>query len=212
MEITKNIHLLTVTKGSYSYLILGDEPVLVDTSFPGRGPAILQSLRELGLDPKDLAHIVLTHHDVDHIGNAKTLVAVTGATLWATAEEVPYIEGRLKGQGARKLIQALIRVDRPQVERTYEAGLLIGGLEVISTPGHTPGHVSLLYGDVLLAGDLVQTKKGRLQPAPRLLTWDKEVLRTSLRQMGQFAFQWVCPAHGEPVRRGSLWDNLLAEI
>ncbi|RIV26668.1 MBL fold metallo-hydrolase [Alicyclobacillaceae bacterium I2511] len=208
MEITKNVHLLTATKGSYSYLVLGNEPVLVDTSFPGRTAAILHALKDLGMEPKDLAHIVLTHHDVDHVGNAKALAAITGADLWASAEEVPFIEGRVKERGARKLLKVLVRVDRPQGMRTYEAGKQIGGLEVIPTPGHTPGHVSLLFGDVLLAGDLVQTKKGLLRLAPGLFTWDKETLRRSLRKVGKLQFHWVCPAHGEPVQRGSQWETL----
>jgi hypothetical protein len=41
MEVTSGVHLLQATRGSYAYLILGDEPVLIDTSLPGRLAAIL---------------------------------------------------------------------------------------------------------------------------------------------------------------------------
>ncbi|MCY0869979.1 MAG: MBL fold metallo-hydrolase [Firmicutes bacterium] len=176
---------------------------------PGRSQRVLAGLHEIGLEPRDIAHILLTHQDVDHIGNAKTLVEQSGATLWAPALEVPFIHGEKKGEGMRRVIGALMRVDRPHVDRTYEEGVHIGDLEVIPAPGHTRGHVCLKVGDVLLAGDLVKSSRGVLQPSPGFLTADKAALRSSLRTVGSLSFDWVCPAHGEPVRRGNLWDALV---
>ncbi len=209
MEISKNVHLLEGTKGSYSYLILGQEPVLVDTSMPGRSNRIVEALAELGMKPSDVAHIVLTHQDVDHIGNAKLLKEQSGATLWAPEEEVPYIHGEKKGKGIRRLIGGMMKVDRPEVDRVFEKGQLVGDLEVIPAPGHTDGHVCLRAGDVLLAGDLVTTRGGKLKASPGFLTHDKAALQKSIRSVGQLKFDWVCPAHGDPVKRGSLWDALI---
>ncbi|GGE29258.1 MBL fold metallo-hydrolase [Pullulanibacillus camelliae] len=209
MEITKQVHLLEGTKGSYSYLVTGQEPVLVDTSMPGRAKRIIEALAHLGMQPTDIAHIVLTHQDVDHIGNAKGLKQISGARLWAPKEEVPYIHGAKKGQGIRRLINGLIKVDRPQVDRMLEEGQYIGELEVIPAPGHTEGHVCLRVGDVLLAGDLVTTRKGKLKSSPGFLTKDKHALAKSIRSVGQLKFDWICPAHGDPVQRGSLWETLL---
>jgi len=210
MEITKRVHILEGTKGSYSYLVMRQEPILVDTSLPGREKRILESLARLGMKPADLAHIVLTHQDVDHIGNAKELKQMSGATLWAPKEEVPYIHGDKKSQGIRRLINGLIKVDRPQVDQVLEAGQYVGEIEVIPAPGHTEGHVCLRVDDVLLAGDLVTTRKGKLKPSPSFLTRDKVALAQSIRSVGQLKFEWVCPAHGDPVQRGSLWETLLS--
>lgn len=209
MEVTKGIHLLAdETKGSFVYLILGDEPVLVDTGIKGRAKGIIAALERIGIGPSDLAHIVLTHQDFDHIGNAKVLQEWSSATLWAPETEIPYIHGERKGPGIRHVFQRVMRVDRPSGVRPYEAGKQIGSLEVIPAPGHTPGHVCLRTGDVLLAGDLVMTSKGKLRPAPGFLTWDKEVLQKSLREVGKLEFDWVCPAHGMPVQRGSMWETM----
>lgn len=208
MEITKNVRLLSSTRGSYAYLILGSEPVLVDTGFPGKSTAILEELRQLGMRPGDLAHIFLTHHDPDHIGNAKALKERTGALIWAPKEDVPYIQGEFRPRGVRRVIQRIVRVDRPVVDRVYDPASTVSGIEVIPSPGHTPGHTCLRVGDVLLAGDLVMSRRGRLNPAPALLTWDRRALRDSIDAVGKKSFQWVCPAHGDPVRRGSLWDAL----
>ncbi len=209
MEITKNVHLLETTKGSYVYLVLDQEPVLIDTGMPGRSGSILKELAKIGVNPHDIAHILLTHHDVDHIGNAKQLQAATGATLWGPEADLPYIHGDKSRAGLRKLTQLLMRVDTPSVEKTYEAGQKIGDLEVIPTPGHTEGHVSVRFGDTLFAGDLVTSRKGRLQPSPGILTTDKAALQDSLKRVGQLEFDWVCPAHGLPVRRANLWESLL---
>lgn len=212
MEITREVHLLQSTSGSYVYLILGEEPILIDTSLPGRAPAILKELETLGLKPTDLAHILLTHHDVDHIGNAKALQQESGAKLWAPQEDLPYILGQRNREGLKRLIQTFVKAETPQIDATYAPGQRIGGIEVIPTPGHTPGHVSFLSGDTLLCGDLVMSKKGKLHPAPAYLTWSKAALKRSLSEVKHFSFAWVCTAHGEPVQRGNLWEALMERL
>lgn len=211
MEVTKSVHLLQSTRGSYAYLLLGEEPILVDTCLPGRSTAILAELETLGLAPSDIAHILLTHHDVDHIGNAHILQQATGAKLWASREDLPYMLGQRNRPGIKRLIQMVIKAPAPQIDETYTPGQRIGGVEVIATPGHTPGHVSFLFGETLLSGDLVISNRGRLQPAPSLMTWDNAALKRSLSEVRHFSFAWVCPAHGKPVQRGNLWDALVRE-
>lgn len=210
MQLSDQVHWLEVMKGSYVYLILGEEPILVDTGMSSRSLDLIKALREIGLQPKDLAHIVLTHQDVDHIGNAKFLQKQSDAILWAPKEEVPFIHGEQTGPGIRKILSSIVRVDRPHVQHTYAEGQMIGDLEIIPAPGHTIGHVCMRYKDVLLAGDLVTSRKGKLNPAPGILTWDKAALKSSLRSVGSLTFDWVCPAHGKPVKRGNLWDALLS--
>lgn len=212
MEITRGVHLLQSTHGSYVYLVLGEKPILIDTSMPGRSATILAELETLGLKPTDLAHILLTHHDVDHIGNARALQQASGAKHWAPQEDLPYILGQRNREGLKRVIQTLVKVEVPQIDATYMPGQKIGGMEVIPTPGHTPGHVSFLFSDILFCGDLVMSKKGKLQPAPAMLTWNKTALKRSLSEVKRFSFDWVCTAHGEPVRRGNLWETLVERL
>ena len=212
MEVTKDVHLLQSTRGSYVYLILGTEPILIDTSLPGRAEAILKELETLGLKPTDLAHILLTHHDVDHMGNAKTLQQASGAKLWAPQEDLPYILGQRHRPGVKRLLETFVKAEIPQVDATYTPGQKIGEVEVIPTPGHTPGHVSFLSGDNLFSGDLVISRNGKLQPAPAMITWNKADLKRSLSEVKRFSFSWVMTAHGEPVQRGNLWDTLIERM
>ncbi|WP_245578596.1 MBL fold metallo-hydrolase [Alicyclobacillus pomorum] len=205
LEITKNVHLLESAKGSFVYLVLGEEPVLIDTGMPGRGERLLADLSKVGISPKDIAHILLTHHDVDHIGNAKMLKEVTGATLWAPEKDVPYIHGEQRREGIKRIIATMFRPDPPAVDAIYKPGQKIGSLEMIETPGHTPGHVSFLYKDVLFPGDLVMSRKGKILPSPRFLAWDNHQLHQSIEKVKRMTFDWVCPAHGHPVRRTPLF-------
>jgi len=208
LKIKENIYLLDSTAGSYAYLIAGEEPILIDTGYPGRSKKIIEEIIRLGINPRDIAHILLTHHDVDHIGNAKALQLATGARLWASKEDLPYIQGERNREGIKRIVQAIIRVDNPRVDSIFTKGQKIGSVEIISTPGHTPGHVSFLYEDVLFVGDLVRTNKGKLKRFPSFSTWNKVISDISLQQIKSFNFEWICPAHGEPVRGRDLWKAL----
>lgn len=209
MQISENVHLLESTKGSFAYLVLGQEPVLIDTGNPRHAKQILAEITQLGLRPTDIAHILLTHHDVDHIGNAKELQEASGAQVWAPQEDLPYIHGEKHREGFKRLIASMMKYDMPTVEHTYGAGQRIGDLEIIPTPGHTPGHVSVRMNDILFTGDLIMTRGGQIKPAPGFLTWDKQALQKSLRDVGHLTFDVVCPAHGRPVQRGNLWDAFM---
>lgn len=208
LKIKENIYSLESTKGHFAYLIIGEEPVLIDTGFPGKSKQIIEEITQLGIKCRDIAHILLTHHDIDHIGNAKALQLATGAQLWASKEDLPYIQGKRNREGIKRIVQAIIRVDNPRVDSTFTAGQKIASVEIIPTPGHTPGHVSFLYEDVLFVGDLVRTNKGKLKKFPSLGTWNKAIMDMSLQQIKSYNFEWICPAHGEPVRGRDLWESL----
>ncbi|WP_206918111.1 MBL fold metallo-hydrolase [Alicyclobacillus suci] len=125
--------------------------------------------------------------------------------LWAPEKDVSYIHGDLPRHGIKRLIEKLVRVTTPKVDRVYQPGVKIGDIEVIETPGHTPGHVSFLYGDTLFAGDLVISKHGKLAPSPKIMSWNSQAVTRSIAKLKSFQFDWVCPAHGEPVKRTSLF-------
>jgi glyoxylase-like metal-dependent hydrolase (beta-lactamase superfamily II) len=209
MKITDNVYALDSTKGSYAYAILGQEAALVDTSLPGRGEAILAELKSLNVRPEDIKNIYITHHDVDHIGSAAFLHRACHATLWASDVDIPYIYREKPRHGIKRILTSFFKAEMPRDIVPYPAELKLGEFEIIPTPGHTPGHVCLLYRDVLFAGDLVSSRKGVLTLSPGLMTWDSSLSMESIKQMGKYPFKWVCPAHGGPVERGDQWEALL---
>lgn len=207
MKITDKVYALESTKGNYAYLIKGKEPVLIDTGRPGQGKALLKELESMNIKLNDIKHILLTHHDVDHIGNLNLISETTRATIWASEEDIPYIYGEKNRPGIKRLISILMKVKVPGNINPYPPEQKIGEIEVIPTPGHTPGHVCLLYKDVLFAGDLVKTSKGQVEPMTSVMfgslvsiNWDQSLLEKSIKKIAGYSFKWVCPAHGNPVK------------
>ena len=208
MKVTDNVHALDSTKGNYAYVILGEEIILVDTGRPGQGKGILNDLKSMNIKPHDVKHILITHHDVDHVGSLAFLQQATEAKIWASKEDIPYIYGEKSRPGIKKLISFIMRVKKPQNINPYPEDQKIKDIEVISTPGHTPGHVCLIYNDVLFLGDLFRTSKGKVSPMNSFMNWDDSVLKGSIAKMDNYDFEWICPAHGEPIKR----DGQLKEL
>ncbi len=209
MKITDDVYALESTRGNYAYVILGPTAILVDTGHPGQGQKIMDELGSLNVEPKDVRHILITHHDVDHIGNAAYLERATGAQVWAPQIDLPYILGQKPRPGIKRFAALLMRAEIPAQVHPFPPENEMQGLKIIPTPGHTPGHVCLLYKDVLFAGDLVVGLRGQLRLSPALMTWDTALVKESARKIAAFPFRWVCPAHGAPVERGNLWEQLL---
>jgi len=167
-------------KGSISncYLLRGERPVLVDTGAPGDLPRILAGLKAHGVEPKDLALILLTHGHSDHAGCAAELRRRTGAQVALHTGDAPLV--RAGRNGVVAVQDWLGRVLRPFVDEEFEAfepdllfheGIALEpyGLRgrVVPTPGHTAGSVSVvlangeaLIGDVL-RGSLVWPNRAR---------------------------------------------------
>lgn len=200
MKITDNIYMLESTKGSYVYLIQDKENVLIDTGFSFRGKALLRELQALGVAPESIKRILITHHDLDHIGNACMLQSLTGAQLWAHKDDIAYIKGEKQRYGFKKHLSRIFRVKKPKEIKAF-TGDTVAGVTVIETPGHTPGHVCFLFGGALFAGDLVENKKGTVIPYPAPWTLDSAALEDSIKRVEEYPFEWVCPAHGLPFKR-----------
>ncbi len=209
MKVIDNVYALNSTKASYVYLIVDDEISLVDTGFPGQGDVILRQLKSLNIKPTDIKHILLTHHDVDHIGNISALQKATGAKVWISKEDLPYMYGNLKRHGIKKPLSALYAIEMPENVFEYNEGQKIGNIQVIPTPGHTPGHVSFICKDALFTGDLVVNYKTKIVVAPKILTWSRKALKESIKKVEHLDFNWICPTHGKPVERGDIWEKLI---
>jgi len=81
-------------------------------------------------------------------------------------------------------------------------GETIGRLEIIHTPGHTPGSISLFdrQDRVLFVGDTARFVKGRLEGPPPRFTQRMNQAKTSIERLSSFDFEVMLSGHGEPLR------------
>ena len=158
--------------------------VLVDT-IPGSAKEIGRAVANVGAEWSDVTDIVLTHRHFDHTGGlAETAELAIGATIWAGAEDV------------REILLQGGRAVRPLAD-----GQQVGPLRVLRTPGHTPGHVTLLNEEssLLLIGDLVGSVDGALSFGPAAFMADPALNHRSLQRMVDLEPERILFSHGGEV-------------
>ncbi len=210
MKITENVYQLESTKYSHAFLVKGEENILIDTGMPGLAKKILEELESLGAPPDTIRTILLTHHDIDHIGNAKQLQEATGADIWAPENDIPYINGGQNRPGVKHVIQTLVKVNKPDLFGSYTINQNFGEISPIYAPGHTPGHTIFKYRNVLFTGDLFKIKNGCFKLSPGFMTWDQNAVKKSISLLKKLDFEWLCPAHGEPIQNGPTVKDFLS--
>ncbi len=208
MEIIPGIHLIENIY-AHCYLIDGPELTLIDTGMPRKTKKILSYITDtLHKKPTDLKTIVLTHCDIDHIGNARELRAITGATIAAHPSDADIIVGKKPRQTPRatmqilfKLLGTFLQVKPFPVDEIVENGDTIGGLTVLHLPGHTPGSIALYdpKRKVLFIGDTLGCKNGIVQSPPKSVTWDMEQVYRSITTLQALDYTVMLSGHGEPL-------------
>jgi glyoxylase-like metal-dependent hydrolase (beta-lactamase superfamily II) len=153
---------------SNCYLLLGERPVLVDTGAPGDLKRILGALKANGLQPKQLALILLTHGHSDHAGCAAELHRRSGALVALHISDATLVRNGQNGVLAPT--SHLGRLIRPFVDQPFEPfepdllfrdgfSLEPHGVKgrVLATPGHTLGSASVVLGSgEAIIGDVLR--------------------------------------------------------
>lgn len=214
------------------YLITGAKPVLVDTGAPGAADRIHKALVQHGVNPKDLALILLTHGHFDHAGSAKALRDALGVPIAVHEADADMVEkgdnGTLKPLGAEAVLMAQFAGSpwprfKPDILLNKASDLGTWGIEaqLLHTPGHSPGSISLVFpngeaiiGDILRGGFL----GGVIAPArparPYFLPDINQlpILRESIQRVLATGVKRLLVGHGGPLDaetvRGWLPTNL----
>jgi glyoxylase-like metal-dependent hydrolase (beta-lactamase superfamily II) len=201
-----------------AFLLQGDDGslTLLDAGTRGAPKALLAALAQLGRAPGDVTHLLLSHAHNDHAGGARAMVEATGSRVAAHEREAVYLrEGRMPApdpstRGGRLLARvpkALSGFARVDVDETFEDGAVLplaGGITVVHTPGHTPGHCSFLHtrSGVLLTGDALFNVRGLRYSFANSCT-DVRTSRSSAARLGELDFDVAAFAHGAHVTTGA---------
>ncbi|WKB35808.1 MBL fold metallo-hydrolase [Terrilactibacillus sp. S3-3] len=163
-----------------------DGYVLVDTGMPGFAQKIKDLIEQSGIPASEPRAIILTHQDIDHIGSLPQFLAESRSPIdvYIHENDKPYLDGekpfiKLRSERKRAILQSLPEKQRSAFEHAFSASTpsvvshplkdeerlpFAGGLTVIHTPGHTPGHISLYHepSQTLIAGDALVVQDGQL--------------------------------------------------
>ena len=156
-----------------------DGVTLVDTGLQAAAQPVADALAAQGAGWADLSDVILTHAHPDHCGALAAIASkAPAAVIWG-------------GSGD----------SFPVAARPAEEGALVHGLRVVTTPGHTPGHVCLMDEDqgVLFTGDAICRQAGQLTQRPEMFIADQEHAVQSLRRLLQLRPDRMLFGHGEEL-------------
>jgi glyoxylase-like metal-dependent hydrolase (beta-lactamase superfamily II) len=221
MRIADGVYVLPIPRSSQEAtgflnltLILDEEngATLVDAGLPGQAEAIGSALAEAGVGVRDLRRIIFTHQDLDHVGSGAALLRQSGARGLAHPADSPHIDGNLRLlkpspemlEQRPQMREALERLEPVRVDEHLEDNArldIAGGIRVIFTPGHTPGHISLYLerSKVLIAGDALRAERGSLNGPNPSMTLDMRAALQSLRTLADLDIDTIVCYHGGVV-------------
>lgn len=191
-----------------AYLIRTEEGlVAVDAGLPTSSEDVHAAIEEIGEDPANLAAVLVTHTDLDHVGGLVDLVEGTEATVYLSpiAAEILTGQRRPPWLSTKGLFQRVTNrfVDAPEPARMeiVDDGDVVHGLRVLATPGHGLGHLSFAreHDGLVFIGDLVRLDREQPRIAPGFINYDTDEAEESLKHLLETLdnVQIVCAGHGE---------------
>ena len=222
MKITNNVAMLEITGNFgaiYPTLVWDENRVaLIDAGFPGQIGLFTEAITGAAISVEDITDIILTHQDMDHIGCVQELLALApSAKIWAHEQEAPYLDGTKTPVKLAALLEnydnlpadlkawcdrmqegfANRRFQNIQAIKDGDVLPICGGIEVIHTPGHTPGHICLYLREskIMVGGDALNIADGKMTGPNPQHTYDMELGLKSLEKAKSFDISGLISYH-----------------
>lgn len=203
-------------------VLLQDEldTILIDCGYPDFMPLIEEAANRHNVALDSMTKLIVTHHDMDHMGSLAALKrAYPRIEIVAYELEAPYIEGTKKSLRleqaestfdaltdeakpyAEQFIRLLQSIEPVAVDRTVANEDWLpwcGGIKIIHTPGHMPGHISLYLpaSKTLIAADAVVIEDGELAIANPQYTMDLDEAVRSVQRLLDYDIEQLICYHG----------------
>ncbi|MFP3916483.1 MBL fold metallo-hydrolase [Lysinibacillus telephonicus] len=187
------------------------EITLIDTGMPASFKGIVDAIKNIG---KPLTNIILTHAHGDHVGSLDKLKeSFPEACFSISVRDSRLLKGDVSLNESEP--QTPIKGGIPkgiitEPNRLLMEGDKIGSLEVVETPGHTPGSISLYAQKTghIIVGDAFQTRgkiavSGKIVksfPFPAFATWNKEIAIQSAKKILELKPSLLAAGHGTIIQ------------
>ncbi len=198
---------------SFAFLESDGSVTLVDCGLKRAPATIVKALASIGRRPQDVQRIVLTHAHNDHAGGASKMVTESGAvgvqiheadSEYARTGTAPPLDssltaarlfGRLPYGGFAPIPVAQELTDRDVLD-------VAGGLQIFHTPGHTPGHISLLHqpSRILITGDALFNIRAKIGWPVAAFCTSAAQNKQSAQILSDLEFDIAAFTHGPEVR------------
>ena len=202
-EILPGVHEIPLV-GVNCHLIVEDRLTLIDAGLPGSRARIARAVTALGRSLDELARIVCTHGHPDHVGGVREL-ATEGVEVFmhpADSANLRVSLGQLIRQPSRGRFFGYISRTPTRLVPVQDGTVIpvLGGLEVIHTPGHTMGSICLYASRhrALWVGDALERQGSRVTFASRLYSDDIATARRSVERMAERDVETIVFAHYQP--------------
>jgi glyoxylase-like metal-dependent hydrolase (beta-lactamase superfamily II) len=216
VAITPQIFQVPLKLVNVFIICIPDGLLLIDTGPSGSKNLIFDAVRQIGYQPEDIKHIVVTHSHHDHSGSLADIVKEVNATVYMHHHDAALVNKGIAYRFQLKAVRWLFdvvtigsRIKVPYINikpvkditRVNDDDWIggKGGLRVIHSPGHWPGQIALYYpahGGVIFAADVAENYSAlKLSPGYS----DKDECLATIKKIAAFDFNIAVFSHGEPI-------------
>lgn len=212
-------HIPLMPRNSINCYLIGE--VLVDAGIKSSGRKILKSLKR-----HTVTKHAITHAHADHQGASKEICTKLGIPLLASQIEQGNAETGFATRNYPNHKSLLARFQQKfwagpghEVSKTLHEGDMVGGFEVVDTPGHAPGHISffrrrdgvLIAGDTMINMSFFTTLAGLRLP-PSAFTTDREQNIASIKKLHALKPHIICFGHGPVLSDMNKFDDFVGKL
>ena len=215
-RIRKGLYVLEAANWVNAYLIEGPRGLtLVDTGHPRCPEKLVAEITGAGFDLREIEQILITHAHFDHAGGAAYLLGKNRVKVYAHPEDAGEIQGKIAkrpfhpARWLSKFVQRMWFPYRPleTVVPLKQSDTLraLPRWQVLHTPGHTPGSLSLYQPAdyLLICGDAFSNRGGKLALSPSLFNDDHAAAARSAKKLAELPCEVLCCGHGPVIRSGA---------
>ena len=145
-RIFGNLYFVGTVPASSHLIDTSDGLILLDSGYQESLYLVLESIRKLGFDPKDIRYVLHTHGHIDHCGAGRALKELCGCKLFMGERDKEYANGTLDLSYAAELGMTYIPFEPDMLIKDGDV-ITLGNTSVraVATPGHTPGAMSYFF-------------------------------------------------------------------